>query len=431
MSGVGWSTAGRVAALASGVVVNALIARALSPADVGAYFVIITIVSILAMVSELGLNQAVVRGVSEAMTRGRPAGAGAVVRASLRFTAVASLALGVGFLAAGDAVGRHVFGSATIAHATAWIALFIPVTAFRLLVPEAFRGFNDIKRATIFGDAATTGTLALALAVIVVGGWKANLTQILLLSIVLSAALVLVSVARLRDKLRPLGKDPAAARALLRIALPLLATNLSWSLMVQIDTLVLGAFRSERDVAYYVAGARLAALLVVPLMIGNAVLAPLITELWTNRRLPQLERLLRATSTATGLTSGIGLLALALVGPWALGFLFGDYYRRGGTILLVLAVGSFLNSVSGACGLALMMTGEQVAAMVITMIVAVVTIAGSAVAADTAGALGVAVAMACGLTLQNVLNVVVVRARLGIWTYPDFSLRGMGAASQS
>ena len=42
--------------------------------------------------------------------------------------------------------------------------------------------------------------------------------------------------------------------------------------------------------------------------------------------------------------------------------------------------------------------------MVITMFVAVVTIAGSAVAADTAGALGVAIAMACGIALQNVLT---------------------------
>ena len=127
----------------------------------------------------------------------------------------------------------------------------------------------------------------------------------------------------------------------------------------------------------------------------------------------------------TGLASGIALLILGLLGPWTLGFLFGDYYRRGGTVLLVLAAGGFLSSMGGLCGLALMMAGEQVAAMLITMFVAVVTIAGSAVAAATVGALGVAIAMACGIALQNVLTVVVARARLGIWVYPDLSLRGL------
>jgi O-antigen/teichoic acid export membrane protein len=426
LSGLGWSTAGRFVALPAGAAVNVLIARTLQPGDVGAYFVIVNLVSIVALISMLGLNQGVVRGVSEAMTRGRPAAAGGVVKTSLKLTAVASLALGIAYLVAGHAVGQHLFGSTSIADATAWIALFIPLTAFRLLVPEAFRGFTDIKWATIVGDAATNLTLAVALAVIFVGSWNTNLTQVLVVSIALAAALVVFSMGRLRQKVRPLGIDPdAGGRALLLISLPLLATNLSWNLMVQIDTILLGIFRSGADVAYYVAGSRLAALLLVPLLIGASFLAPLITELWTQQRFHDLERLLRTTAAATGLASGIGLLMLAVLGPWALTFLFGDYYRRGGTVLLVLSASSFITSMGGYSGLALMMAGEQMAAMLITMFVAVVTIAGTAVAAHTNGALGVAIAMACGVTLQNVLTLVAVRVRLGIWSYPDFTFRGM------
>jgi len=424
LSGLGWSTAGRFVALPAGAAVNVLVARTLQPGDVGAYFVIVNLVAIVALISMLGLNQGVVRGVSEAMTRGRPTVAGGVVRTSLQLTAVASFALGIAYLLAGHAVSRHLFGSTGIADATAWIALFIPLTAFRLLVPEAFRGFNDIKWATILGDAATNVTLAVALALIVVGGWRTSLTQVLVISIALAGALVVLSLGRLGKKVRPLGVDAGGARALLAISLPLLATNLSWNLMVQIDTIVLGAFRSGADVAYYVAGSRLAALLLVPLLIGMSFLAPLITELWTQRRFHDLERLLRVTAAATGLASGIGFIALVVLGRWALTFLFGDYYSRGGTVLLVLSASSLLSSMGGYCGLALMMAGEQMVAMLITVFVAVVTIAGTVVAADTAGALGVATAMACGVTLQNVLTFAAVRARLGIWAYPDFSFRG-------
>lgn len=425
LSGLGWSTAGRFVALPAGAAANVLIARTLQPGDVGSYFVIVNLVAIVALISMLGLNQGVVRGVSEAMTRGRPAAAGGVVRTSLQLTAVASVALGVVYLWLGHAVGHDLFSSDSIAAATGWIALFIPLTALRLLVPEAFRGFTDIKWATILGDAATNLTLAVALAAIVVGGWQTNLTQVLVISIALAAVLVGLSLGRLGNKVSPLGVESGGARALLWISLPLLATNLSWNLMVQIDTILLGAFRSGADVAYYVAGSRLAALLLVPLLIGMSFMAPLITELWTQERLDDLERLLRVTAAATGLASGIGLLMLALLGPWALTFLFGDYYRRGGTVLLVLAASSFLTSMGGYCGLALMMAGEQMAAMLITLFVAVTTIVGTAVAADVAGALGVAIAMACGVTLQNLLTFFAVRVRLGIWAYPDFSVRGL------
>jgi O-antigen/teichoic acid export membrane protein len=422
-SGLGWSTAGRFAALFASAAANILIARTLRPGDVGAYFVIISLVGVLALISMLGLNQALVRGVSEAMTRNRPAVAGAVVRTSLRLTAVASVALGFLYLLVGHSVGHHVFGSAAIADATALIALFIPVTAFRLLVPEAFRGFNDIKWASIFGDAATSATLAAALITIVAVGRTTSLTTVLVVSILLSVVLVALSAGRLHEKVSPLGVDREGARSLLWIALPLLATNLSWNIMVQIDTIVLGIFRSGGDVAYYVAGSRVAALLLVPLLIATSFLAPLITELWTDGRLSALEHLLRAAAALTGLASGVMLLGLALLGPWVLGILFGDYYRRGGTVLLVLAVGGLLNSMGGYSGLALMMAGEQVAAMLITVFVAVVTIAGTAVAASTDGALGVAIAMACGVALQNALTFVVLRARLGIWVYPYVSWR--------
>ena len=49
--------------------------------------------------------------------------------------------------------------------------------------------------------------------------------------------------------------------------------------MVQLDTIVLGIFRPGGDVAYYVAGSRIATLLLVPLLIVTSFLAPLITEL--------------------------------------------------------------------------------------------------------------------------------------------------------
>jgi len=426
-SGVGWATGGRLVALPTGLAVNVLLARLLSPSDLGAYFVILSLVTLLALASELGLNQAIVRGVAEAMARRQPGEAVAVVRSALGLTAAASGATAVILLVFGHAIGHHVFGSTAIAGATIWIALLVPVTAFRLLVPEAFRGFGDIKWATITGDAATNVALVLGLAVVMAGGWATSLTDVLLLSIALSAVLLVLTHLRLRRTLTPFGVPAASAtRRLLRISLPLLATNLSWTLMVQIDTLVLGAFRSERDVAYYVAGSRLAALLVVPLMIGNSVIAPLITELWTDHRMRDLERLVRGTSTLTGLASGLGFIGLVALAPQLLETLFGSSYQQGATVLVVLAVGSFLNSVSGACGLTLMMAGEQVAAMLITIFVTIVTVAASIVAADAFGAIGVASVMAAGVTLQNVLNITVVRLRLGIWTYPDFELRRVG-----
>ena len=122
------------------------------------------------------------------------------------------------YLVVGHAVGRHLFDSAAIAGATLWIALFIPLTAFRLLIPEALRGFSDIKWATILGDAATNVTLAVALAVIVAGGWTTSLTQVLVISIALAAVLLVLSTVSCApgygrsESIRPVPERSSASR---------------------------------------------------------------------------------------------------------------------------------------------------------------------------------------------------------------------------
>jgi O-antigen/teichoic acid export membrane protein len=80
---------------------------------------------------------------------------------------------------------------------------------------------------------------------------------------------------------------------------------------------------------------------------------------------------------------------------------------------------------AGSCGVALMMTGHQRAMMVITLVSGSVSIAGGLLAAPRFGAIGVAVTTSSAQVLQNLLQLLLVRQRLGIWTTIQFSPKAL------
>jgi len=420
LSGLGWSTAGRVAALLGSLATNALLARILAPNDVGAYFIISALTGVLAVMSLLGLNQAVVRLVPEALALGRPAEARRTLELTIALGAAASCLVGLALGAVGRFLLLHVFGSPSMADARLFIALLVPVTALRALVPEAFRGLSDIKRASIFSDGASNLSLAAVLAGVFAVSTHTRLVVVLVAVLATGAVLIAWSLLQLGTEARRLPKGGHRPLwPMLRVSLPMLGANLSWVILGQIDLVILGAFRSNADVAYYGAADRIANVLIFPILITNAVIAPLIAELWYGNRRLELRRVLQGTATLTTVACGAGLVIVCLGAGPLLGTVFGEFYRRGAAVLIALAVGAFLNAATGPSALALLMTGQQVSLLVVTASVAVLTTLTVAWTASAYGSLGVAISTTMGITALNVGTLLLAKRRLNIWTLPS------------
>ena len=89
----------------------------------------------------------------------------------------------------------------------------------------------------------------------------------------------------------------------------------------------------------------------------------------------------------------------------------------------VLSVGRLVAVWAGSAGITLMMTGHQKAMMKITLFSGVVSVLAGIAGAYYFGGIGVACATAGAQVLQNVVQLTLVRRRLGIWTVIHFSPR--------
>ncbi len=409
-----------------GVLQAMLLTRLLVPADVGAYFLAVRLIGLLAIVAQLGLSRPTIKLVASALTLDRPAAA----RHAIRVTLLVTLAGGV-VLALTVAGGPGRWLTATLKDGEALRAvlpiLAVTVLAFALIdvIAETLRGFHDLRSASAFGETlAQRGLLVLALGAIWLVGWSADLTTIMVAA--LGAALVVLALAlgQLWHRMAGLGRHGARWRTaeVLGHGLPFLLMRVSVWLSAGADLWVLGMFRPPEEVAIYGAASRLAAVLGTPMGVSNAVLAPVIVELHSRGERARLERVLRAAATMSALPALLMVLIFVLVGDELLALLFTDAYRAGYAVMLCLALGPLANVASGACGISLTMTGHQRDVTIASTLAAVITVAGLYLVAAPFGMLGVAATVSASLVLYNLAVTSIARRRLGIATWASLSL---------
>lgn len=433
VSGGAWAFGGRVLTALLALVTNALLARLLSPAELGAYFLAFSVILFGMQLSSLGLNSAVVKFVAENIALGRPGHARRVATVCLVIGVAGAVLTGGVYALLGEVIGKGLFNAPAFAAVSGLVAGWMVVMTVQSLVSEVFRGFHDIRLATIFGGSVmgqgmvAGGMLCAGLLVLWFAGSVIHLSTVLLLALASGATSTLVSGWVLRRRLRSLpelpeatdGETPSAPR-LLRTSSPMLATNLLSALSTQAPLWIVGAFLVQQQVALYGAAFKLVTMVALPLAVANAVVPPLIAELYSQGRTRELERALRGTAAITGIPAFAVLGAYIVFGSPILAIVYGSYYTAAFPILALLGFGSLANVWSGSCGLTLMMTGHQRLLMSIAGAGVAVVVGGAALAANYSGAAGVAVAVSVGISLQNLAMVLAARAVTGMWTQVGF-----------
>lgn len=416
----------------AGLVVNALLARLLTPEAMGAYFLTFSVVMVSAMLAQLGLNQTVVRLVAESLGVGKPGRARAVVRKAFLYGTVGALVVAV-LLSIG--VGRWLalkaFDSSLMAAVIGLAALWVVVMTLQGLLAESFRGFHDIRLATIFGGLVTSVLSAALFAGLWIIQGHSQLGQVLVLCILAGSTSAVIAGVVLWNSVKDLkGQSELKNGEILTIAWPILVSQLTFFILTQADIWIVGIFRTKEEVAIYGAAVRLVALVAMPLVIVNAVVPPMIAEMYAQGKRRELEQALRTTATLAGIPAFLVLFVFICFGRPLLGTVFGTFYSNGAMVLSILSLGQLAKLSMGSCGLLLNMTGHQYPAMIIAACCSFVMIAVALASVSSLGITGVAIASASGLALQGLVTAAAGSRLTGIKSYVLFSTRMKSPLSQ-
>jgi O-antigen/teichoic acid export membrane protein len=427
--GGAWMFAARAGSGVLGLGVYAILARLLPPGDLAAYFLTASVVACGVIVASLGVNDTTVRFVAESLGRNDPARARRAIIRALQLGITGALFAGLLYAALGRLLAVDLFHEMPMAAAVDMIGVWIGLAAIQKNFSNIFRGLQHFHLSSLFsgppGFLAAGALFVLLLAFLGVRHHCDFQTVVLLsagstgLALFVAAALLVPRVPHSQT-----GQTPSMLWShVAAVAWPLLITEVLLYVISQADLWVVGAFRPQQDVALYGAAWRLSQLVAIPLAIANAVLPPLIAQLYAQGEKSKLERMLRNFATLGGIPAVAGCLIAVLFAHRVLAIVYGGFYSGGAMVFAVLSIGQAANVLAGSCGFTLMMTGNERTMLAITCLSGAIFVVGEALIVRSFGIDGVAFVAAAVMILQNLLMLIFVKKRVGVRTHAQMWLR--------
>ena len=393
-------------------VMNLVVARSLGAAQAGLFFLGFTLVTIAAAVARLGLDQSVVRFIAAQHAMQDIAGLHSVYRKSVTWVAIASIAIAVCGWAGADWLVDNFFDQPGFKPVLQSFLLAIPLVALYTLQAQALQGLKRIAKSMITLNVAAP-VLVLVLILLVPVQSAQALTVYFNIAAGLTLALGVLFWLQSAPDRKPGGNF--SSQILRKTCLPLwvvaiLSQAVQWS-----SQIMLGAWSSAENVAFFATAQRTAMLTSFVLFAVNAIAAPKFAAMHAQGDLEGLKRT-AIVSVRLMLLAAIPALALMLVFPqWVMSF-FGEEFRAASTALVILAMGQFVNIATGSVGYLLSMTGHERAVGNNAMISALIGIGLGWALIPAYGLLGASIATAIAIASQNLLCAYQVRKKLGFNT---------------
>src|SRR5918998_461263 len=152
LSGSAWAFLGKMLVALTGLISSALLARLLTPQALGTYFLAYSILNVGTTLGALGLTRTVVRLVAEGMGLNLFGRVRRVISVVLGVGTLSALGVGLAYLLLGDDLAKAVFNAPALAAITGLVAGWLIVSTLQGLLSETFRGFHDIRLASILGS---------------------------------------------------------------------------------------------------------------------------------------------------------------------------------------------------------------------------------------------------------------------------------------
>ena len=407
------------AALSFGFTVS--LARLLGAEGTGMYYLALSAVTASAVVSRLGMDNALVRFVAvdsaaEHWSRIRGLHRSVVAIALVTGTAVTAVVAGLAPI-----VADGLFSTPELETPLRWMTLAILPLSLSLLHAELLKGLHHAFAATLVQTVVIPGASLLALMVLVPRWGVSGAVWAYVAAAVVACAAGAYLWHAATPMLRGLqGGFPI--RRLLVTAAPLLVVAVLQLGMPLATTVVLGIWRTNSEVGVFGAASRTAQLTSFFLVAINTVAAPRFAALHAQDDHEALARAARGAA-ATVAAASSPLLAVFFFAPELTMHVFGGEFVAGGQALRILSLGQFVNVCTGPVGVLLMMSGHERVLMKSVVGASIFQIVASLVLIPGLGMTGAAAANAASLCVLNVSALVMVRRLLRITVLPIPHLR--------
>lgn len=404
----------RSGSLLLGFLVSVTLAHAIGPSGYGTYSFALALVMVMAVPANTSLPQLALRETAKALAENRWGRLRGVWRwTSLAVGLFSALVISLLVLAlALDLVPSS--AAATVPFALA----LIPLIALTAVSGGALRGLQHVVLGQVSEALVRPGVLLLLVLAYVVWGGPSLTPTLAMKFHLLAAGSALAAGTFLLMRSRP--KEVRASRQVsyqrewLRAVAPFAVAGSFQMITQYADILMLGFFRTDREVGIYRAVLQTAALVTFGLQAVNKVVTPHFARLHTKGDRAGLQRVVTRGARGALLVALPVAIALFVLGGWILAELFGAPFRAGRWALVIAAAGQLASAAFGSVAALLNMTGHERQTVRGVVVAALANIVLNCLLVPPYGMVGAAIAMAASLGIWNTILWRAVRRHLKI-----------------
>ena len=408
-----WALIIKLVGAALSYIMFVVFARILNPQDYGYFGIAFNLAILFSTVCDIGLATAVMRFYPQYLSLGQISRAVGFTNASLKWIAVccgALVIISILLSLTGLATPKLGYWDAPIA-----IAIFASAAAFGDYISGLLRAQGKVIWAMAPRDIFWRILAPVVAIIFVAFGAQMDARISIYICGALQLAFVALQLRQSRLAMRQLSSaTPETEWPVWRKTVgPLWASAVLYAMIQQLDVVVVGALAPASEAGSYFAAQKTASLLGLVMLAGGLVGAPLMSANYHSGKFRELQRLCGLLGIAIAVSTIAGLLVLVLFGHQLLG-LFDASFTSAYAVLLILAVGYFVDSMAGPNAYLMQMTGLESTYLKIMGTCYAFVLAAQLLLVPIYGGMGAAIASACGIVIWNVWAIIVLRTRKGL-----------------
>jgi O-antigen/teichoic acid export membrane protein len=411
------------------------VARQIGPELFGVFFLGFTIFSVSEKIATLGLPNGVLRFISLFRGANDPARVKGTIGLSIRAVLISATFICLLILVFSHPLAWHVFHKAELSLVLKFFAVGVVFSALTEILVSSTQAFQIMKYKVLVRMIFEPGfRIVMAIPLFFIGPKLPGVLTAFLMSLVIGTFFAFSFLKKvfpsIHDQVRPVYET----KAILSFSWPLFFVGFLNLFIVQINTIMLGHFRTSREVGVYGAAQRTAFLIPIILDSFNAIFAPIIADLYHRQEMKTLEHLFKIVTKWIFSVSFPIFLVFILFGKNILS-IWGEQYRTATVCLTLICCAQLINCAVGSVGYVIMMTGKTIINLINNLAIVLLIIVLNYLLIPRFGILGAAASLAIALSIINLVRLIEVYILLRIHPYRiDFYkplLAGLSAVTAS
>lgn len=404
-----------------GLIVTLYLTRSIGAEKAGIYFLCVTILNLLSLISTLGVNNLALKLVSKYSSEGLYYEVKHITYVFMKMILCASILVSCSLVlinAFGWLDEKYSFGINIIAMTLFFFSVYT-------MLSFIIQGRGKVLTAMmLIGGLQQLLTLLIMLSIGIEDSNEALLSLGLAHFITFIISLIIIFIANktnfnehhcCNSKNKEKGDSLPSMKSLLQQSFPMLIIQVMSQINSQIGILLLGFFSMEKGIALLTVSMKIAFVISLILIAVNKVIAPNIANLYAQGKFNELQDLITKSARVLVFSAATSLLFILIIQDNLLG-MFGSEFKGGAICLIILAAGQFVNVSLGSVGYLLQLTNYANEHRKNVVISFIATLSIGFFLVIYFGVNGAAGAVFLGLCLTNGLSYLSVKKKLKINT---------------